>query len=196
MIKKIGVDELERLDLWEFPETTEALVTHLEASGLVLLDKGGFSRIFTHPKLGENVVVRITDSNDGWPGYVTRACGSPYAPRVDGLCFHRDRWIAVVERLEKCSDEEISKRRAAKDEDWFDLVQTFAGSRDPKEISRTSFHQRYPGIVAYFDQHLRPFSKLDRHLANVMLRNGEPVFQDPYGRMRPEFSLPHESWLA
>lgn len=199
MIRKISLDELEHMKLADLQGADDAGMEELlEKRGFSKINSGGYARIFSHPDLGDRVL-RIACPDDGWISYATRAAGSAYAPRVDGLCFDGKRWIAIVERLEPINFDEIQKRIQKGDQDWIDLVRAYRGAldSDPREIDRASFHARYPGVAEFFDEHLTPHADmLDTADTNIMMRNGEPVYQDPYKRPLPEDASIHAQWLA
>lgn len=76
--------------------------TRLEKRGFKELGQGCFSRVYAKP--GCDKVIKVSYNNDmGWVAFVLWAqrskYHSPHVPKLYSLKFHKDFYVAVIERL-------------------------------------------------------------------------------------------------
>ena len=150
------------------------------------IGQGSQAMIFVHPH-DPDLVIRFSKPMDGWVPYVIAASGSPFAPRLDALCFAGGAWIAVTERLLGIGDHvpgwDFSPRDLCEDV----LAGIMGAGSEGAEAA-------FPGISAFAKHRLSDAD--DLRAGNLMLRGEQLVINDPFvlagpgiGRIMDEFEI-------
>lgn len=148
-----------------------------------MLGEGANARVFAHRSAPE-VVIRISRAIDGWVGYALNAQGTPFAPRLDALCYVEGLWVCVTERLAMTpspfSDIVDALVDAAYDDRYFS-----------SELDAESLH---PGLTEFAHQHLVEAD--DIREPNLMMRGAQLVFNDPYCASEQDIRVLIDAWSA
>lgn len=176
-ISVLGTEEVQRLLGTDNPEAIATLLSErssadpddcaeplldLEELGLSVVGSGTSAAVFAH-KDHPDLVIRVSEEEDGWVGYACDGEPNPHKPVVLSLAWTGLCWVAVCERLLAVSQEQADDFERA----FWEAPEP--GSPPPNAAARLLADIEARGLCA--DDVCR---------RNILQRpNGETVLNDP-----------------
>ena len=184
----ITMEMQEVLELIQNPESDSEVKAAAKRRRLRLLGKGGWAKIYEHPK-DPYKVIRVSVVNkglrspyDGWFAYAEkcrrRENGSEFAPKLYDLVHvgypGSGVWIAISERLEELGPGPTWPM----DFEVMEAVQRKQFTYKTPALGDEELMEKYqPGLLNFLDSHCA--GMIDFHIDNLMKRGDTMVINDP-----------------
>ena len=196
-VLQLSHSELSKLQLADLPSDRRQLDQELSARCHKVRGSGSYAVVIEHPEDPE-LVIRISARNDGWIDYALKNQAHEYAPRLFAVACTGSVWISITERLNPLSLEASSEAAIKSAIDAMVMLNKrvaqdlHPNAFSPEELKK---HQAWKGLTEFLQQFLG-LENCDLKEANIMMRKGVPVANDPIAEMDSEVARSHEKmWM-